>query len=230
MKYMGSKKRIAKYIIPLMLSEANKIGFTTWVEPFVGGGNIIESIPSEFKKTGFDVNPHTIKSLIDIRDNLNNIPEYVSEETFKSYKGRPAETITSFVRTTSAYSGLFGNVMARGSNRNYALEAKNNAIKQSLKIQDVNFECNNYINLDFENCVIYCDPPYKGARKYPQNEIFDYDKFYEWCLNQSRNNLIFISEYNMPNQFRLVWEGDVTTTNNNVDGKSFKAREKLFTI
>lgn len=37
MKYMGSKNRIAKHILPIMLAEAEKNNITTWVEPFVGG-------------------------------------------------------------------------------------------------------------------------------------------------------------------------------------------------
>ena len=34
MKYMGSKNRIAKHLIPIMVAEADKQGITTWVEPF----------------------------------------------------------------------------------------------------------------------------------------------------------------------------------------------------
>jgi AGCS family alanine or glycine:cation symporter len=37
MKYMGSKNRIAKYLLPIMLEEAEKKGINKWVEPFVGG-------------------------------------------------------------------------------------------------------------------------------------------------------------------------------------------------
>ena len=37
MKYMGSKNRIAKHILPIMIKEANEKGITTYVEPFVGG-------------------------------------------------------------------------------------------------------------------------------------------------------------------------------------------------
>lgn len=37
MKYMGSKNRIAKHILPIMLKEMQDKGYTTWVEPFVGG-------------------------------------------------------------------------------------------------------------------------------------------------------------------------------------------------
>ena len=37
MKYMGSKARIAKQILPIMLEEAEKYKVGCWVEPFVGG-------------------------------------------------------------------------------------------------------------------------------------------------------------------------------------------------
>lgn len=68
MKYMGSKRRIAKHILPIMVKAANDAGITTWVEPFVGGGNMIDRVPARFERIGYDLNPHTIKAMIDIRD------------------------------------------------------------------------------------------------------------------------------------------------------------------
>lgn len=41
MKYLGSKNKIAKHILPIMLE--NRDG-KTWVEPFVGGANTIDKI------------------------------------------------------------------------------------------------------------------------------------------------------------------------------------------
>jgi DNA adenine methylase len=43
MKYMGSKNRIAKEILPIMLKER---GQRTWVEPFVGGGKTFKFSPT----------------------------------------------------------------------------------------------------------------------------------------------------------------------------------------
>jgi site-specific DNA-adenine methylase len=52
------------------------------------------------------------------------------------------------------------------------------------------------------NSVIYCDPPYRGTNGYG-NE-FDYGQFYDWCERQ--NELVLISEYNMPDdRFVCVW-------------------------
>lgn len=44
MKYMGSKSRIKKHIVPILQSLINTNGIETYIEPFVGGANIIDSI------------------------------------------------------------------------------------------------------------------------------------------------------------------------------------------
>ena len=38
MKYMGSKSRIAKYIVPILQESIDSNNVTTYIEPFVGGG------------------------------------------------------------------------------------------------------------------------------------------------------------------------------------------------
>ena len=77
MKYMGSKKRIAKFILPIMLAEAEKNRLTTWVEPFVGGANMIDKVPDMFERVGYDLNEHVIHALIDIRDYADSLSYYV---------------------------------------------------------------------------------------------------------------------------------------------------------
>lgn len=52
MKYMGSKNRIAKHILPIMLAEAEKHNITTWVEPFVGSWGMIDKVPATFRRIG----------------------------------------------------------------------------------------------------------------------------------------------------------------------------------
>lgn len=162
MKYMGSKNRISKHLIPIMVDAADKEGITTWVEPMVGGGNMIDKVPNRFKRIGYDYNEHTIMAMIDIRDNVVNLPENVSEDYFSSLKNLPPQYTTSWVRSACAYAGLFGNVLARGgykkdgTPRNYAEEAKRNALKQSPKIQGIEFTHKDYKDLDIVNSLIYC--------------------------------------------------------------------------
>ena len=57
------------------------------------------------------------------------------------------------------------------------------------------------------NSVIYCDIPYRNTEGYNEFE-FDYNKFYEWCLKQTE--LVFISEYDMPEDFVCISEKEKT--------------------
>ena len=215
MKYMGSKNRIAKHLLPIMLAECEKHNIEKWVEPFVGGANMIDKVPDSLERVGYDLNNHVIHALIDIRDNTSGLPDSVSEEEYKSFYNKPAEHFSSLARFGASFGGKFENGFARGkaadgTARNYWAETKRNALKQSPKIQSVQFICDSYENLSFENTLIYCDPPYQGTSGY-KTGAFDHDKFFNWCREQSKNNVVFVSEYNAPDDFECVWQGEIKT-------------------
>ena len=231
---MGSKNRIAKHLLPIMLAECEKHNINKWVEPFAGGANMIDKVPDTFDRIGYDLNDHAIHALIDIRDNAAGLPESVSEDEYKIYKGRPPESITSWVRFGCSFGGKFENGYARDLQgnppRNFAAEVKRNALKQSPKIQGVQFVCDSYENLDFENCLIYCDPPYQGTSGY-KTGLFDHDKFFDWCREQAKNNIVFVSEYNAPDDFECVWQGEIKTNfASSRKSATHNALEKLFRV
>ena len=62
MKYMGSKSRIAKHICPIIQKYINETGAKKYIEPFVGGANIIDKIECD-KRHGLDKNPYLIALL-----------------------------------------------------------------------------------------------------------------------------------------------------------------------
>lgn len=216
MKYMGSKNRIAKHILPIMLKEANEKGITTWVEPFVGGGNLIDKVPNSFKRIGIDYNPHTIQALIAIRDFSDELPNEVTESEYKSLKGAEPKPIESLIRFCCSFGGRFDNGYARGKSnkgiaRNYWTETVRNAKRQSPKLQGVELINGSYEDYSsFENCLLYLDPPYENTTSY-KTGTFDHTKFWDWCRMMSKNNTVFISEYNAPNDFECVWQGVVST-------------------
>lgn len=85
-----------------------------------------------------------------------------------------------------------------------------------------------YNELEINQGVIYCDPPYKNTSGYEHltNNTFNYDEFYLWCEQQKQP--CFISEFDMPtDRFLCVWS---KKRQNNMCGS--KARniciEKLF--
>ena len=58
MKYLGSKRRIAKDILPIML-DGMKEG-DCFVDAFCGGCNLLDKVPSKFKRIANDKNKYLI--------------------------------------------------------------------------------------------------------------------------------------------------------------------------
>ena len=59
MQYVGSKNKIAKHILPIMLAERKPD--QCWVEPFVGGANMIDKV--EGSRIGNDCHEYLIALL-----------------------------------------------------------------------------------------------------------------------------------------------------------------------
>ena len=233
MVYMGSKRRIAKELLAVILKEIENKEITTWIEPFVGGANMIDKVPNTFKRIGIDINPHVIQALIGIRDHLKNLPTETDETYYKSLKGTPPDPITSWIRFVASFGGRFENSYGRHNNTNKyksscTKEGHNNATKQSPKLQDIEFICDSYDKYIYpDNCTIYCDPPYQNVTQY-KTDKFNHEEFWDWCRIMSENHIIFISEYNAPKDFKCIWEKEITTNFASNRTKSSPRIEKLF--
>ncbi len=58
---------------------------------------------------------------------------------------------------------------------------------------------------------------------------FNHTSFWNWCRGQSKNNIIIISEFNVPNDFKIIWQKErVISLDKNTGNK--KDIEKLCTI
>lgn len=233
MKYMGSKRRIAKHIIPIMVAAANSAGITRWVEPFVGGANLIDKVPDYFDRYGYDINEHVIHALLDIRDRCNDLPEAVSEIEYKEMIGADAGTITSWCRFALSFGGKFDGGYARefgSDDTTFCGYGKRNAKKQSPLIKSVHFEVSAYNDLSFTNSLIYCDPPYQDTTGY-KTDKFDHDHFFKWCREMAKENIVFVSEYQCPSDFKEVWSGrQKTNFSSSRDHHTNNAVEKLFIV
>ena len=245
MKYMGSKNRIAKFVLPIMIKEANEKGITTWVEPFVGGANMIDKVPNNFQRIGIDYNEYLIAMWNKIMDGWIP-PDFVSEEEWKDVReqmdSKYEKHYIGFVRLGCSFGADWNGGYARNvkkdkpnaellnsTTKSYCRQSKNNILKQLPNLQGVKFINGSYDEYsDFENCLIYCDPPYEGTTSY-KTGAFDHPKFWDWCRMMSKNNLVFVSEYKAPDDFICVWEGEVKTNfASQRDGATHKAVEKLF--
>lgn len=227
MKYMGSKNRIAKYIIPIMLSERKEN--QTWVEPFVGGANIIDKIDGE--RIGADINPYLISALISIRDNVKYLPKNnkeFTEEDYRSLKNDDSYPYKGYAGFAFSFGGKWMGGWSRNKrNADYVQETYRSAMRQSPKLQNVSFIISSYDNLQIPpNSLIYCDPPYENTTSYKNK--FNHIAFWNWCREMYNiGHTIFVSEYNAPDDFECIWEGKIVSSLTKDTGSKFGV-EKLF--
>ena len=229
MKYMGSKNRIAKYILPIILKDR---GVNQWyVEPFVGGANMIDKVGGN--RLGADLNSPLVACLNDLSKGWLPQKE-VTEEFFNQVKedNSLVDVATlGYIGTQLTYGAMWFSTYRRDNTglRDYANEAFRHVEKQASKIKGVSFKSCSYSDLDIPaESIIYCDPPYKGTTKYKAVEEFDHDVFFEWCRGMvKQGHTVFISEYSAPVDFIPVWQKEITSSLGKNTG-SKKGIEKLF--
>lgn len=74
--------------------------------------------------------------------------------------------------------------------------------------------------------VIYCDPPYAGTPAYQNVPLWDSDRFWSVVSEWSYKTTVFVSEYEAPPGWDVVWEQMVRVQLNQNQGKT--ATERLF--
>lgn len=236
---MGSKSRIVSEIAPIIQKYVDKSESKVYFEPFCGGCNVIDHIKA-YARIAAD----NQKYLIALYKNLHRLcelPDFVTKEHYDSVRrcyntggDEYEDWYIGAIGFLASYNGRFfdgGYAGIRrtkiGTERDYYAEAKRNLEAQVPNLAGIEFYCLDYININGINgCVVYCDPPYSGAKKYGSSKNFDHDKFWAWVRKISRNNVVLISEHNAPDDFECIWEQEVTRTIDNT--KRVRATEKLF--
>lgn len=229
MKYMGSKSRHAKEMLPIILKGRKPGQF--YVEPFVGGANMIDKVDGD--RLGADIHEYLIAMWQAVSDGWQP-PAVVTEDDYnnirKNKEDYPAELV-GYVGFSLSYGGKWFGGWRRDSvgKRDYVEESRKGALKQFPRVVGVKFVHSSYDKLVMPTgSLIYCDPPYKGTTKYKDD--FDHEKFYDWCrAKRQEGHTIFISEYEMPGDFLCVWSKEVTNSLTKNTGAK-KGIEKLFTL
>lgn len=239
MMYFGGKQRIAKQLASIINRIAICNNISTYVEPFCGACNIAERVNIS-KKILNDKHPYLI-AMFKALQNGWIPPDDVSEELYTFVKNNKdiEPHLSGFVGFGCCFYSKFFRGYARGtySNgkpRNYAFIAKQSLIKSMPLLMDAIFTCNDFIDLTFDNCLIYCDSPYKNTTPYSVSLLgkFPYDKYLDWCRMHSKNNIVLISEYkkNVPDDGIILIEINSSTCVRNKKNKHINTIEALYTF
>lgn len=182
---------------------------------------MIDKIHCQFK-IGNDIHKPLIAMFQAIQNGWD-FPMHISEEEYihvRDNKTKYSDAYVGLVGFNATFGSKYFGGYARGfkadkvTPRDIPNEALRNLKRQVPDIMDVKFVCGDYKNNEYCNlkeAVIYCDPPYQDTTRY-KTDSFDYDYFWNWCRNMSRDNYVYVSEYHAPDDFNCIWTKEVTTS------------------
>lgn len=240
MVYMGSKAKYSGHIVPIIQKCITDNNVDTYIEYFVGGANIIDKIKCK-NRIGYDRSDTLIALLRQASEDFSQIPEDGNRAMWdegKAYvKSGTAPTTMSLadIGAIEFFGSYCNGGFPRGyaqntTTRNYYKEAYRNMQAQAPNLKSITFEVKDYTTVDpaeVSGAVIYLDPPYQGTKfyGYANQPKMDYNFFWDWARDLSKNNYVFVSEQHAPEDFNVVWQQDTKRTTNKTN--DFKATEKL---
>ena len=235
MKYMGSKNRIAKEILPIILK--NRKESQWYIEPFCGGLGTFDKVNGN--RIASDKNKYLIAMWKGLQENRER-PYEISKELYSKarmeYNNETNNEFDDFMIGWIGWMGSFngrffdGGYSGNSGGRNYVDEQIRNTEKQIPLLSGATFISCNYDELVYpENSIIYCDIPYNNSKQYSTSKDFNHAEFWQWCRNmKDKEHIIFVSEYQAPEDFVCVWKKEVT---NSLNTKlTYRPIERLFTL
>lgn len=229
---MGGKARIAKKIIKAITDDT--YARDIWVEPFVGGGNVLEhAAPIFHKSIGMDGHVDLIMMWQDVMNGWNPID--VDRDTYNNMRHSSPSGVRGYVGFGASFGGKwFGGYGVSPRDGEVWRASQRSVIRQGEVFRNNNVK---FIHCMFGNfnpesgSVVYCDPPYQGTTNYSLGN-FDHDKFYkiisQWSLNGCH---VYVSGYDIPTwvDHRIIWSGVKRNVLDKCENKRI-AVEKLFKI
>lgn len=242
MKYMGSKSRIAKHIVPIIQRYIDENNITTYYDPFCGGANVVDKIRCE-RRIASDKNKYLIALLQRAQSMLplyDSVPKELYDRVRTAYNNGDTSEFEDWevgnVGFLASYNGRwfdggyakpgYETTKSGSRYRDYYNEAKNNLLQQAPNLAGIEFVCQDYLDLSPSGALIYIDPPYQNTKQYANAMSFDYNLFWDTMRKWSKDNIVIISEQNAPEDFTCIWEQNVSRSIKAAD-KS-RSTEKLF--
>lgn len=230
MQYLGGKNRIRKEIASFLWS-VREIG-QTYFEPFVGGAWVLQEMDG--KRIASDGNKALITMYKALQDGWTP-PNSITENEYCKYKHNQVidDPLTAFIGIGCSFGGKwFGGFIGNGDRGKKAKcsvkSSTDGLLKQLPLIKDVAFYYGLFHEHKPEGMLIYCDPPYEGTTQYGAFTGFDHKLFWNTIREWAKKNIIVISEYKAPDDFKCVYERSTTMSMYDKTGNQQMRVERLF--
>lgn len=207
MKYMGGKGRIASPIACEINNIALLENIDTYYEPFVGGGAVIEKVRIN-NRYGSDLNRYLIALYNRLQEpEMFEYPAINKEQYFniRSNKDKYADWLVAWCAVFCSFNGIWfrgwgGDLIDKdGKYINKQLQSYKQLCIERQLLKDVHFRHCSYKDIEKPyHSIIYCDAPYIATAQYAGAEQkFNFEEYYNWLIEVSKDNLVLISEYRM---------------------------------
>lgn len=217
--YHGGKQRIGNIIADIIYKEIKKIEtiknikINGYCEPFCGMLGVYRYIPELFNEYNMNFKAGDLnKSVIMMWKELINgwkPQKNISEDKYNKLK---KSKLDSALKGYVGHQYSFGGKYFKGYAPKYNKIINDDvAIKRlldiSLQVSNVEFNDGIYTQYShLKNYIIYCDPPYDNTEQHYKIK-FNSNDFYDWCRKMVKNNnILFISGYNAPKDFKIIFK------------------------
>ena len=230
--YHGGKQSTGKSIAEVVVSNSMNIEDDSdfviqgYCEPFCGMLGVYKHIPSLYCARGKtdleylagDTNSSVIKMWKASQRGWKPPTRLISEKEFTRLKvNGKSSAEKGFIGHQYGYMGRY--FMPFRRHRKSTINRISTKISEMGRVlMNVSFyTCAYDMFTGLEGFVIYCDPPYAtGSMYYDEQGVkipkFNQCRFWDWCRMMSDKNIVFVSEYNAPDDFHKVWQGKSKTS------------------
>lgn len=209
MQYQGGKKKYGVHIARV-IRQLYEPGMT-YLEPFCGMASVALKLVDDVDRCILgDAHLDTVLLLRAVANGWDP-PGNVSRDEFDVYKYVRSESsaMRAFVGFGCSYGGVWfrsyaTGIRRNGNPRNYARVARDSLRRMRPKLENVDeIVCADYRAWNPENCLIYCDPPYRDVHDHVNT--IDHDEFIQVANRWSHDNIVLISEYQPYDGWVPIW-------------------------
>lgn len=229
MHYMGGKFRQSKAIVAV-IREREGTGFSYW-EPFCGAMWSATSVIKHLHPTRVilsDVNRPLILLWQGLVHDRVILPVIVTDDDYVRYKKNMDmnDPLTAWFGFGLSFAGKWFGGLARydGQGRQDSYDFSPN-ISSTIRKVEILKECNDLtimesdylelVGLDPSGFVIYADPPYENRTKAHCFDQFNTTLFWENMRKLSKNNRVYITCFEHPEDFEVLYDWGCTIVNQN---------------
>ena len=228
MAYLGGKASSADHILEILNDPL--FDQFDYIEPFCGYCHILRRVINKKSYTASDNNEYLMTLLKHIQKTKGK-HETITRAEYKEIKEHPDKNKlrTAYAGFTYTYHGkFFGRYVNTYKGRNYPKERKRyyDKLHENPSFHEAKLQWTSYKKYSgVKGKLIYCDPPYVNTEAY--HNPFDSSAFWDWVRRVSKENYVFVSEYEAPSDFICVSK-KMKRQSMSGRGATRKKQEKVF--